>query len=599
MEDTSNSLDLESQPSLENEPVDSLPLAEEEHIPSEQIAHKRDPSREVNHRASLVASRISAIIDPNVLGSWLSAVGSFDPPRRKSRKRATVIDYNSVRRGINTIGRKQGNDISNFAKDVEGQDLEGAFKKFMDDLEIPIAKRKEMMELPEDNKRMILAQNEQNQAFKSNNQNEQKPIINDLDDLGITNSRNMISQNIVENKTDLEPKTSKRFSLTLWTNLENSPSVTTEETLQSPTSGYGGILNWFGYNATSQKSQDDPEFYVEKLTQKNISPKSLSDHLLKLRVTLSTAKLSWIKVFFELKGLVALETVLEKITINARKSAKHSDHDDLIQLECIRCLRVLMNTEPGFDKVLKSTSLISNIVFCLNTRNNRLRAQVADILAALCVLSLEGHKHVLGALSDFRIIYEEKEKYRFEYLISTLKGNDTEDSSSIEYKAACLSLVNAIVNSPEEVEQRVLLREEFERRGIDEVFATIKTSNPPDWLMTQIKVYEEEYQEDLDELSEKVQDIIKDTSDPRTRVLNLLRQVEYNEGLVLRIIEILKKLLMIASKDSKDQNNFTLIEEFIKNIQNMTDIKEDWQSTMNSFNSSVQDIVGNRYVTVK
>ncbi|CAG8645024.1 12498_t:CDS:10, partial [Ambispora leptoticha] len=597
-------VDLESHPS-ENEPVNSLPSAEEEHIPSDQIAHKRDPSREVNHRASLVASRISAIIDPNVLGSWLSAVGNFDPPRRKTRKTATVVDYSSVRRGINTIGRKRGNDISNFAKDGEGQDLESAFKKFMDDLGIPIAKRKEMMELPDDNKRMILLQNKQNQAFKTNSQSEQKLVneYNDLDDSGITDSRNMISQNIVDIKPDPEPKPSKRFSLTSWTSLEisatSSSSVTTEETIQSPTSGYAGILNWFGYHASPQKSQDDPEFYVEKLTQKNISPKSLSDHLLKLRVTLSTAKLSWIKVFLEHKGLTALETALEKITINARKNAKHSDHDDLIQLECIRCLRVLMNTEPGFGKVLESTSLISNIVFCLNTRNNRLRAQVADILAALCVLSLEGHKHVLGALSDFRIIYEEKEKYRFEYLIATLKGNDTEDSSSIEYKAACLSLVNAIVNSPEEVDQRVLLREEFERRGIEEVFATIKTSNPPDWLMTQIKVYEEEYQEDLDELSEKVQDIIKDTSDPRTRILDLLRQVEYNEGLFLRIIEILKKLIKVASKHSKDQNIFTLIEEFIDNIQNVTDIKEDWQSTMNSFNSCIQDIVGNRYIIVK
>ena len=109
-------------------------------------------------------------------------------------------------------------------------------------------------------------------------------------------------------------------------------------------------------------------------------------------------------------------------------------------------------------------------MFSLSTRNHKLRAQVADVLAALCVLSLEGHRLVLNALSDFRNIHEEK--YRFEHLVETLTNNDDEeDSSFVEYKTACLSLINAIVNSPEEVEERVVLREEFTRRGLEEVFA--------------------------------------------------------------------------------------------------------------------------------
>lgn len=117
---------------------------------------------------------------------------------------------------------------------------------------------------------------------------------------------------------------------------------------------------------------------------------------------------------------------------------------------------------------MKSSSLVASIVFCLHTINNKLRSQVADVLAALCVLSLDGHKLVVGAFIEFRIIHEEK--FRFQYLVDSLRGIGEEDSTSIEYKAAGLSLINAIVNSPDIIEERILLRDEFERRGIDNVF---------------------------------------------------------------------------------------------------------------------------------
>ena len=74
-------------------------------------------------------------------------------------------------------------------------------------------------------------------------------------------------------------------------------------------------------------------------------------------------------------------------------------------------------------------------------------------------------QHGMGSLI---LIHEEK--FRFQYLVDSLKKNEEEDSTSIEYKAAGLSLINAIVNSPDVIEERILLRDEFERRGIDMVF---------------------------------------------------------------------------------------------------------------------------------
>ncbi|CAG8488039.1 19036_t:CDS:10 [Gigaspora margarita] len=340
----------------------------------------------------------------------------------------------------------------------------------------------------------------------------------------------------------------------------------------SPSSNTGRFFtSWiFGSSVASAKSPDTPDFYIEKLTQRNTIAKSLAEILQSLRVTLSTAKLSWIKDFINIKGLEALEYVLEKHTLGIKKRF------------------------AGFAQVLKYPSLINGIVFCLHTPNNKLRTQVADVLAALCVLSLEGHKLVLDAFSDFRYIHEEK--FRFQYLIETLTSNEIEeDSTSLEYKTACLSLVNAIVNSPDELEERMLLREEFQRRGLKELFSAIRNSDPPDTLLTQIKVYEEESHDDREDLYQRVHDFVTDADNPFSILVGLVRQVEFNVELYPRVVDTLKNLLIIVCKDlgkNSQSELWTLIELFIERIRYLTDIKKDWQLSMNEYLSSVQYIVG-------
>lgn len=109
----------------------------------------------------------------------------------------------------------------------------------------------------------------------------------------------------------------------------------------------------------------------------------------------------------------------------------------------------------------------------------RLRTLASELLAAICVLSLaEGHKSVLAAMSDYRVAYEEP--FRFESLILSLRlpdvGGASEDEDVIpheeegvwEARTASMALVNALTNCPESLEDRVMLREEFGRRGLNE-----------------------------------------------------------------------------------------------------------------------------------
>ena len=105
-----------------------------------------------------------------------------------------------------------------------------------------------------------------------------------------------------------------------------------------------------------------------------------------------------------------------------------------------------------------------------------MRILASEILAAICVLSLkEGHKLVLSAFSDYRIAFDEA--FRFEELVGCLRVND-EGNEAIsdsplerewEARTATVALINAITNCPDFLEERVSLREELGRRGLNEI----------------------------------------------------------------------------------------------------------------------------------
>ena len=114
---------------------------------------------------------------------------------------------------------------------------------------------------------------------------------------------------------------------------------------------------------------------------------------------------------------------------------------------------------------------------------------MSDLLAAICVLAIpEGHKMVMAAMSDYRVVFDEA--FRFEELIESLRlpepdtdgftgsgDNPFEDDGSWEARTASMVLINALTNGPESLEERILLREEFSRRGLNEVIV-VSTSSP-------------------------------------------------------------------------------------------------------------------------
>jgi diaphanous 1 len=137
--------------------------------------------------------------------------------------------------------------------------------------------------------------------------------------------------------------------------------------------------------------------------------------------------------------------------------------------------------KAGFDSVLSSPTIITHIAYSLHGTSLKTRKLAAELLGAICVLSLNhGHKAVMAALSEYRIAYDES--FRFESLVAALRIQDgqsnvpaandappVEEEGIWEARIAFMTLVNALTNCPDSLEDRILLREEFGRRGLGEV----------------------------------------------------------------------------------------------------------------------------------
>lgn len=114
---------------------------------------------------------------------------------------------------------------------------------------------------------------------------------------------------------------------------------------------------------------------------------------------------------------------------------------------------------------------------------------MSDVLAAISMLSLnEGHRAVLSAMSDYSVVCDEA--FRFENLITYLRlpDPDSEDGTTLdedegvwEARTATITLINALTNRPDSLEERIMLRDEFGRRGLNEAIVVSSTSNQP-WL---------------------------------------------------------------------------------------------------------------------
>lgn len=291
----------------------------------------------------------------------------------------------------------------------------------------------------------------------------------------------------------------------------HTPDLPPEASPIKPQSTGGLWGSWWtssGGEKDSQttESEKTAQWYVDGFRSGKADMK-LVKHLISLRVHLSTASLAWIEDFvFECKGVEVLRKLLSGLVAKGGKQKMLREVEETVLLEAIKCVRVLLNTDvsshsdpfnpviklnwtpqPGFQQGISDTALINHIVYSLHGASTKLRSLASDVLAAICYVSPdEGHKTVLAALSDYRVEFQEP--FRFQELIWALRLADAHDEDIPNYagysndedgvweaRTATMAFINALTNFPNSLEERVLLREEFTRRGLNEVIVVCPT----------------------------------------------------------------------------------------------------------------------------
>ncbi|CDO73783.1 hypothetical protein BN946_scf185015.g111 [Trametes cinnabarina] len=591
----------------------------------------------IDWRGSISQNRFSSIID-----SWMrpqSPVGHEEKPTPKIVSEPKLVEHKA---GEVSAG--------NSAEESAVDDVDPAdFEQMLDDLGLKGPKREAMYGLPPEQKRYLLQQNQVSRAStlsRSSGAKVNKPPATPST-YGPASAAAMLPRLMPQLTGD--SGIMKRFSIAGWSAGTSSPSSgppdsprssvdlgskrrdsmvsvksLTEKAAETPAlqpQSTGGLWSSWWMSSGGDKgpggdktkeAEKTAAWYAAGIRNGRATDTKLVKHLISLRVHLSTANLAWIEEFVTTEsGMNTLSDLLARLVSKGGKRRKLTEIEDTVLLETIKCLRALLNTEPGFREVLTHPTIITHLAYSLHGSSAKLRTLTSEVLAAICVLSLkEGHKAVLSAMSDYRVEFEEA--FRFQELIASMRlpeiideeetasdaGYDNGEEGAWEARTASMALINALTNCPESLEERVLLREEFSRRGLNEVIVTLRYVKPPESLVTQLDVYTEEKFEDEEDMRERARDVVDDRRSPSETepvVDDLLRVAKQHEDLYATLLAILKRFFDLFERDVDRESKaelFTILQKFVEHAVFLDDLDDKWCSFLKRFSDSVQYITG-------
>ncbi|TFK15920.1 sodium/potassium/calcium exchanger 4 [Platysternon megacephalum] len=207
-----------------------------------------------------------------------------------------------------------------------------------------------------------------------------------------------------------------------------------------------------------------------------------------LKKRLESSDDTWMVQFLELSGLDLLLEALDRLS--GRGVSRISDA--LLQLTCINCVRALMNSHKGIEYIVSNEGYVRKLSQALDTSNVMVKKQVFDLLAALCVYSLDGHALALDALDHYKTV--KNQQYRFSVIMNELFATD-----NVPYMITLLSVINAVILGTEELRIRTQLRNEFIGLQLLDILNKLRDIEDED-LFIQCETFEESKAEDDEEL---------------------------------------------------------------------------------------------------
>ncbi|XP_035378986.1 protein diaphanous homolog 3 [Electrophorus electricus] len=270
-----------------------------------------------------------------------------------------------------------------------------------------------------------------------------------------------------------------------------------------------------------------------------------------LRVSLTSNPVSWVQSFGH-EGLGLLLDILDRLLLK-----KHQEKvDKKNQYKVIQCLRAFMNNKYGLERILGEEKSLVLLAQATDPCQPAMMTDVVKLLSAICIVGEENTlEKVLEAITAAG---ERTGTSRFGPIVQGLSDR------SVQLKVSCMQLINALVTSPDELDFRLHIRNEFMRCGLREMLPTLGAVRN-EALDIQLKVFEEHKEEDMIEFSHRLEDI-KSEFDDAGDVFNVVYSMVRDTAAETHFVSVLQHLMLIRNDYFVRPLYFKIIDECVSQI---------------------------------
>ncbi|XP_019473706.1 protein diaphanous homolog 2 isoform X1 [Meleagris gallopavo] len=291
--------------------------------------------------------------------------------------------------------------------------------------------------------------------------------------------------------------------------------------------------------------------YIHEL-RSGIAEEKLLNCLESLRVSLTSNPVSWVNNFGH-EGLGLLLDALERLL--DKKQQENIDKKN--QHKLIQCLKAFMNNKYGLQRILGDERSLLLLSRAIDPKQPHMMTETVKILSAICIVGEERIlDKVLGAITTAA---ERNNRERFSPVVEGLENHEF-----LQLQVACMQFINALVTSPEELDFRIHLRNEFSRCGLKKLLPALKEKENEE-LDIQLKVFDESKEEDLIELSHRLNDIRVEMDD-LNEVFQFLYNMLKDTSSENHFLSILQHFLLIRNDYYVRPQYYKVIEECVSQI---------------------------------
>uniref|UniRef100_A0A8C6Z557 Diaphanous related formin 3 n=1 Tax=Nothoprocta perdicaria TaxID=30464 RepID=A0A8C6Z557_NOTPE len=259
--------------------------------------------------------------------------------------------------------------------------------------------------------------------------------------------------------------------------------------------------------------------------------------------------------------VTCLESLRVSLTSNPVSWVENFGREEQLyrsQHKVIQCLRAFMNNKYGLERILGEERSLLLLTKAIDPRQTNMMTDIVKLLSAICIVGEESTlEKILEAVTAAA---EERNVDRFSPIVEGLQDN------SVQLQVACMQLINALVTSPDDLDFRLHIRNEFMRSGLKEILPQLKCIKN-EALDIQLKVFNEHKEEDMIEFSHRLEDIRSELEYPFLNdVYNMVWNTVKDTSAEGYFLSILQHLLLIRNDYFVRPQYFKLIEECVSQI---------------------------------